>query len=128
MSADSRNRSTAVHVTARDRARATIMSVVDDRQLQSSLGARGSVVAAGAFHHVPAVVYPAVIGGDDVDLFVEILPDVGNVEQSRDGIKRVTPRVSQSFRPDLAATICLPDERVIGWDRVRIAMIDVEPE
>src|SRR5439155_7454565 len=114
MATDCRNRAPTVHVSAGYRASTAGMAVIDYRQLESGLRASRRVVAARALHHVPAVVDASAIGCDDIHLFVQILSDVGDVKKTCRLVEGIAPRIPQSFRPDLAATVGLTNIRIVG--------------
>ena len=59
---------------------------------------------------------------------MKALADVGDVKEPGCGVEGVAPRISEAFCPDLTTVICLPYERVARWNRVRIAVIDIEPQ
>src|SRR5947207_2954078 len=63
-----------------------------------------------------------------VHLFVQVLSDICYVKEPGRCVERVAPRVPQTLRPDLTSMIGLTDERVVGGDGVRIAVIDVESQ
>src|SRR5690606_26266389 len=105
-------------------------AVFPDGQRQA-LGrtARRRLVAVPPFHDVPPVVAAA---GDDVDLFVRALPDVGHPEPARRRVEAEAPGVAQAVGEDLlAVTLRVSRERVVRRDAVAAPAggpVDVEAE
>src|SRR6185436_4850386 len=128
VSANGRDGAAAVNVAAGDRARSPAVGVVDYGKLQARLVAAAGVVTARAFHDTPAIVHSALAGRHYVDLFVQALPHVGDVKEAGGHIERVPPRVSQSLRPDFSAMVRLANERIVGRNRVRVTVVNVEAQ
>ena len=92
----------AVHEAAGHRAAVAVIVLGHGQLLPALIAARGRVEAVRAFHHAPAVVGAAALGGRlHVDLFPLVLPDVTDVHVARARVEGPAPRVSEAKAPDL---------------------------
>src|SRR6185436_6133339 len=85
---------------------------------------RGAVAVAAelvqSFALVPAVVFTLL---DDVDLFPNVLADVGRPERAGLFVERHSPNVAEAQSPNLAASAGRIDERIVLRHGVRQAGI-----
>src|SRR6266542_600358 len=115
----------AIDESAGDAALAAAVRVSERGKLQSGAIAVGAAQTRRALHDAPSVVDAGAICGNDVDFLETILSDVGDVQVSVLCIERVTPRVTETDRPDLPATAAVRI-RIRRRHRVRIDAIDVD--
>ena len=77
------------------------------------------------FAHAPAVVAAL---GDDVHLFIPVLPDIAGVEEIGFAIETESPRISQAIREDFRRAIFSIGEGIVLGNAVRIAIVHVDAE
>src|SRR5690606_2270680 len=94
--------------------------IFDHRQSQALGIAVLRHEAVRSLHDVPAVVFTTrTCRRLKIDLFVSVLPDVGDEEITGGGIEGEAPRVAQPPCPDLLARALFTDEGVVRGDGVR---------
>jgi hypothetical protein len=79
-----------------------------------------------SFHAIPAIIAPPRVSLLDIDLFPEVLADVRDVEIAVRRVERESPGVTKPKVPDLSARPGLPNEWIVGRNRVRGAGIDID--
>ena len=105
-----------------------VVPVLDHREDQApGLTVRGAE-AVGSLHDVPAEVESPAACVDYVDLLPAILAHVRDVEAAGGRIEAEPPRVAQAPGPDLPAHPRASHERVVGRDRVGVAMVHVDAQ
>jgi len=119
----------AITITAGDRAAERVI-VLEHRQGQRSVVARGGRVEAGrALHAPPAVVLAAEARRRlEVHLFASALADVGDEQITGLSVEAEAPRVAQAVGPDLRHGALRRAKRIRRRDRVRKRAVDVQAQ
>src|SRR3954470_10688860 len=108
------------------------MRVLDDGQRQRRRGAGRSAAesrTARSLHDAPAVVRAgAGSGRNEIHFLDYVLSDVGDVEIPGLTIECDSPGIAQAVGPHFGPSPATIRERVVEWNPVRCAAIDVDPQ
>src|SRR5262249_47180221 len=132
------DRATAIDVTARDRAPAQRMVVLERRKMKLASRRRARTARrrrTREIEHAPFVALPAVVPAlalararrREVDLFDVVLPHVADHEIVGQPVEAISPRIAKSEGPDFVEPGSRAKERVVGCaDRHRATDIEAQ--
>ena len=123
--------------------------ILDRIQVRLAAGIQGQGERMGAAHELPTIVYARLAMGLEVDLFVVILADVGDVHVAVLRVELKAPRIAQAIAPDLRLGVRVNlvegllghteelhlrggrDERIVfrnGITAVRLGRVDIDAQ